>query len=91
MDLGTVVILAAAPKGQAISELPRGMSNAATSPPVGMGRYENTDPSSLHRLLDHQSLVDREYAVSHGTHTFCVEVVGDSFIDVDKICVTTIR
>ncbi len=35
--------------------------------------------------------VVREYAVSRGTHTFCVEVVGDGFIDVDKICVPTIR
>jgi len=32
--------------------------------------------------------VVREYSVPWGAHTFCVEVVGDGFIDVDKICVT---
>jgi len=32
--------------------------------------------------------VVREYTVSQGTHTFCIEVVGDGFTDVDKICAT---
>ena len=32
--------------------------------------------------------VVREYTVPWGTHTLCIEVVGDGFIDVDKICVT---
>ena len=32
--------------------------------------------------------VVREYIVPQGTHTFCIEVVGDGFIDVDKICAT---
>ena len=32
--------------------------------------------------------VVREYTVPQGTHTLCIEVVGDGFIDVDKICAT---
>ena len=32
--------------------------------------------------------VVREYTIPWGTHTLCIEVVGDGFIDVDKICVT---
>ena len=149
--VGIVVILAAAPKGQAISELQRGMSDAATSTTVGIGCYENTDPSIVYtgswttssssyasggsfirsrsagatacltfegsdvhwytltyssrghaNIYVDGSLVDtvnnysatlqwqvvREYFVPLGSHTFCIEVVGDGFIDVDKICAT---
>jgi len=147
--VGMVVILAAAPKGQAISELQTGMSH--TSTPVGIGCYENTDPSIVYsgpwstssssyasggsfarsksaaatacltfegsgvhwytltytsrghaNVYIDGSLTDtvnnysptlqwqvvREYLVPLGTHIFCIEVVGDGFIDVDKICIT---